>query len=102
MFDTDALPIAQRVATRKPHRAHLERIPAYRAIRMRLSENLRSCRERRRLTQEQTAELCDLNPRHIQKLESGEANFTAITLAKLTQGLGLDVVDLLAPLRKRP
>lgn len=101
MLPAAALPIARRVATRKPHRAHLERLPAYRALLIRLSENLRSHRENRRLTQEQIAELCDLNPRHIQKLESGEVNFTAITLAKLTQGLGLDAVDLLAPLRKR-
>ena len=101
MCSSRALPIARRVATRKPHRAHLERLPAYRATQIRFSENLRQHRTKRRLTQEQLGELCGLNPRHVQKLEAGEINCTIMTLSRLAQGLGIDVAELFAPLRKR-
>lgn len=93
--------MARRVAKRKPERQHLERIPAYRATQARLSENLWQIGKKRRLTQEKAAELCGLTPRHIQMMEAGEVNRTIMTLSKLAQGLGVDVGDLLAPMRKR-
>lgn len=93
--------MARRVAKRKPERQHLERIPAYRATQARFSENLYRIRRSRRLTQEKVAELCDLTPRHIQMMEAGEINCTIMTLSRLAQGLGIDVAELFAPLRKR-
>jgi transcriptional regulator with XRE-family HTH domain len=92
--------MALRVAKRKPGRQCPERIPAYRATQARFSQNLRRIRTNRRLTQERAAELCGLAPRHLQMMEAGEVNCTILTLSKLAQGLGIDVADLLAPLRR--
>lgn len=101
MSRAPSLSIARRVAKQSPKRRYLEQSPAYRATQRRFSENLQRIRARRRLTQEQIAELCGLAPRHIQMMEAGEVNCTILTLSRLAEGLGIDVTDLLAPLRRR-
>jgi len=51
------------------------------------------------MTQEKAAEATGLNWRHWQKLEAGEVNVTLSTLAKICQGLGVEVGSLFAPPR---
>jgi transcriptional regulator with XRE-family HTH domain len=90
------------VAKRSAKRRSSENPPpaAYDDLLLRVSENLCRIHARRCLTQEEIAELCNLDVRMIQRVEAGDTNFTALTLARLAAGLGLDITDLVAPVTK--
>ena len=60
-----------------------------------LGANLRRERVARRLTQERLAELSDLNPRTVQKIEAGDIAILVTTLARLREALGCDWKRLL-------
>ncbi len=47
---------------------------------------LRRLREEHGWTLEQTAERCDLDLKHLQKIESGQLNVTLVTLVRLAIG----------------
>jgi len=67
-----------------------------------IAANIRRIRTRQELTQEQLAELAELEPRTIQHLETGTANPTiAVTVAEV---LGVRASTLLRPakLARRP
>lgn len=51
-----------------------------------LGLRLRSLREERQWTLEQTAERCDLDLKHLQKIEAGLLNVTLVTLVRLSVG----------------
>jgi transcriptional regulator with XRE-family HTH domain len=60
-----------------------------------LAQTARTLRLGRGHTLEETAELCDLDVRHVQLIESGTANPTVATLLRLARGLGVSLESLL-------
>ena len=60
-----------------------------------LGANLRRERTTRRQTQERLAELADLNPRTVQKIEAGDITILVTTLQRLRAALGCDSKRLL-------
>jgi DNA-binding XRE family transcriptional regulator len=58
--------------------------------------NLRSFRLDKHLTQEQLAELSELDPTYISGLESGARNPTLLTITKLARALGVQISQLVA------
>ena len=91
--------------SRDPSRAQLYETETYAALVARLAVNLRRLRESRGLTQEEFAFRCqELDPAMLRTIEAGEANVTVTNVARLCDGLGVDVLDLYAvapPLTKR-
>ena len=67
-----------------------------------LGANLRRERVARGLTQERLAELSDLNPRTVQKIEAGDIAILVTTLARLRKALGCDWRRLLGACTARP
>lgn len=65
----------------------------------RLGINVERERKARGLTQEKLAELVDMHPRVIQKIESGETNLKATTLFRIQAVLGCDWQRLTPPVR---
>ena len=57
--------------------------------------NLRRERTARGLTQERLAELADLNPRTVQKIEAGDITILVTTLQRLRAALGCEWKRLL-------
>ena len=57
--------------------------------------NIRRERTARGLTQERLAELADINPRTVQKIEAGTITILVTTLARLREALGCDWRKLL-------
>lgn len=76
---------------RRPGRASQYETDAYREIVARLAKNARRLRDRKGWTQEEAAHHCGMATRVWQRVESGEVNATVTTLARLCEGLGVDV-----------
>jgi len=53
----------------------------------RLGTNIERARKARELTQEKLAEIVDLHPRVVQKIEAGETNLKATTLFRIQAAL---------------
>ncbi|PZR07373.1 MAG: XRE family transcriptional regulator [Azospirillum brasilense] len=62
-----------------------------------LSENLRSFRKERQISQEKLAEICGLHRTYVGSVERGERNVTLSTLEVFAQVLGVSVPSLLTP-----
>lgn len=62
-----------------------------------VGRNVRQYREKRRLTQEQLAEISGFSQQYISSLEQGRRNPTVITLYELAIALGVSHIDLLRP-----
>jgi transcriptional regulator with XRE-family HTH domain len=60
-----------------------------------VGENVREQRKAVKLTQEKLAELADLSPRTIQKIEAGRLNILITTLRRIRAGIGCTYQDLL-------
>lgn len=56
---------------------------------------MRQLRQRRQYTQEQLAELIDVHPRMIQKIEFGQTNILATTAMRLHAALECEWTDLM-------
>jgi len=84
------------VAKRGPHRVHHYESAAYREIQERFSQNLRRIRAVHEWTQEMAAERCGMTMQQFQAIESGDANVTFATLARVAAGLGVDVAVLVS------
>lgn len=56
-----------------------------------LGNIIRGLRQKRRLTQEQVAEIADLHPTYIGSLERGEKNVTVRTLSKIAIALEIEI-----------
>lgn len=67
-----------------------------------LGANARRERVARGLTQEKLAELMEVNPRTIQKIEAGQINILVTTVLRLQQSLGCPWNDLMQGLTFRP
>lgn len=61
-----------------------------------LGRRLRALREAKGWTLERSAERCDLDLKHLQKIEAGQLNVTLVTLVRLSKGLGCSMADLFA------
>jgi ribosome-binding protein aMBF1 (putative translation factor) len=68
-----------------------------------LGLRVRGLRNERGWTLEQAAERCDLDFKHLQKVESGQVNVTLVTLVRLAVGLKVSLGALFpeAPTEKR-
>lgn len=86
---------------RRAERAYQYESRAYRQLQRWLAYNVREARARLDWSQEETAHNCDMSTRLFQKIEAGENNWTAVTLARLVQGLGVNASDLLKPKKRR-
>ena len=60
-----------------------------------VGQNVREQRLAAKLTQERLAELADLAPRTIQKIEAGRLNILVTTLRRIRSGIGCSYQDLL-------
>ena len=60
-----------------------------------LGQNVREQRKAAKLTQERLAELADLSPRTVQKIEAGRLNILVTTLRRLRTCIGCGYADLL-------
>ena len=69
----------------RPSRVH-KRSARYLREAKALGLRLRRLREEHGWTLEQAAEACDLDLKHLQKIESGQLNVTLVTLVRLAVG----------------
>ena len=58
------------------------------SILARLGENVQAERKRAGITQEKLAEIIDLHPRIVQKIEAGEVNPKSTTLIRIQAAIG--------------
>lgn len=66
--------------------------------RERFARRLRHERSERGMSQEELAGLAGLHRTYVSSVERGERNITIDSMERLALAIGLDVVDLLAPL----
>ena len=66
--------------------------------RRRIAENVRRLRRKRGLSQEDMAELADFHRTYVSQLERCVTNISVDGLERLAIALGVDVLDLLAPI----
>lgn len=66
-------------------------------VRVRVGRHLRQLRLQRKLSQERLAERAGLSYKFIGEIERGVANPTVVTLARLADALGVDIVEVLGP-----
>jgi transcriptional regulator with XRE-family HTH domain len=71
---------------------------SYRDLQARLAVAVRQLREEKGWTQEEAAHRCNMTTRLLQRVEGEDVNLTFTTLARLSEGLEVDVVQLLRPL----
>lgn len=77
--------------------------PEYVALLGRVAANLRQLREARGWNQDEAAHHCrEMAVLVYASLERAENNFTALTLARVAHGFGVDVQTLLAPAEPPP
>jgi len=60
-----------------------------------LGERVRRARKAKGLTQEKLAELIDVHPRMIQKIEAGQTNIVVTTAMRLVRALGCKWEELM-------
>jgi transcriptional regulator with XRE-family HTH domain len=66
-----------------------------------LATNIRNFRERKKLSQEDFAELCGLHRTYIGSVEREERNVTLSTLEVFSKTLGVTVPELLTPHKEK-
>ena len=69
------------------------------ALLRRVGMNARLARVEQGLSQEAAAQAAGLHRTHISLIERGEANLTVINLARLAEGLGVELTALVAGAR---
>ena len=79
----------------RPSRVHKQGSRYKREAKL-LGLSIRALRTTQGLTLEQAAERCDLDLKHLQKIESGLLNVTLVTLVRLAAGLQQPLVSLFA------
>jgi DNA-binding XRE family transcriptional regulator len=83
--------------TDHPHTSTTMDRPAYDPILKQLGSKIRTIREELHLSQAECAAMCQVDRAHISRLERGFPNTSVLHLAKLAQGLGVEIVDLFKP-----
>jgi transcriptional regulator with XRE-family HTH domain len=86
----------------KSPRSHHYQGKTYRDLVARLSANVRALRKTAGLTQEEAAHRCGMTTAFFQSIEGEATNPTGITLARLADGLAVDLADLLQPAARLP
>lgn len=86
---------------RKPERSAQYESPTYRDLVDRVARAVHRLRAKRGWTQEEAAHRCGMSTRLFQQIESGESNLTFTTVARLCEGLEVDVSTLVARPRRR-
>jgi transcriptional regulator with XRE-family HTH domain len=66
-----------------------------------VGRNVRRLREKKRLTQEELAEVSGFSQQYISSLEQGHRNPTVITLYELAVALGVSHLELVKPSKDR-
>lgn len=79
---------------RRTERSGQYNSPTYKVLLRRVASAVRRLRSERGWTQEEAAHQCGMSTRLFQYVEAGEANLTFTTLARLCDGLAVDVRDL--------
>lgn len=74
---------------------------AYQLVQSRLAENVERLRSSKGWTQEEAAHRCAMATRQFQHVEHGTANVTLTTVARLCEGLEVDVGLLFVRPRRR-
>jgi len=64
-------------------------------------KNLRDLRRAKELSQERLAEMADLHPRALQKIEAGDVNVTLSTILRLQKALGCSWENLFRPFLRK-
>jgi transcriptional regulator with XRE-family HTH domain len=64
-------------------------------------KNLRDMRKAKELSQEKLAEMADLHPRALQKIEAGDVNVTLSTILRLQKALGCPWENLFRPFLRK-
>ena len=64
-------------------------------LKERFAKNLKNQREKRKLTQEAAAELCDLSSRYWGKIERADAAVSIDIIEKISAGLNVSIEELL-------
>lgn len=85
---------------RRPERSGQYESQTYKQIQRRVAGAVRRLRDEREWTQEEAAHQCGMSTRLFQYVEAGEANLTFTTLARLCDGLSVDVRDLFEKARR--
>ena len=80
---------------RRTERADQYESPIYKALQARLSRNAVTLRAKRQWSQEEAAHRSGMATRVYQRVEGRDVNLTLTTLARLCDGFGVDVVELL-------
>ena len=62
-----------------------------------LGDRIRTIREELHLSQGECANICQIARSHMCHLERGSSNASVLLLAKVAQGLGIELVDLFKP-----
>jgi transcriptional regulator with XRE-family HTH domain len=70
-------------------------------MRKMVGRNVKQCRLRRGLTQEELADISGFSQQYISGLESGRRNPTVVTLYELANALGVGHLDLLRTSRSK-
>lgn len=80
---------------RRSEREPLYRLLAYTTLQGVLAKNVRSLRQEQGLTQEAAAARVDLTLQVWQRVEHGKTNASLLTIARISQALGVKAADLL-------
>lgn len=64
-------------------------------VQRKLGQRIRELREKKGISQEAFAHLCELNRVHMSDIERGEVNLTIATLAKIARNLNITAAALL-------
>ena len=86
---------------RRKERAAQYESAAFEEIQGRIAAAVKKQRKRQALSQEEAAHRCGMSTRLLQMVEAGSSNLTLTTIARLCEGLEVDVLDLVRR-RKKP
>jgi len=67
---------------------------------VKLGENIRKSRETRKISQEELAELADLDRTYVGGVERGERNLTILSTLKLCRALEVELSDLVKGVKR--
>ena len=81
---------------RKTKRLELYQRKTYKMLLKNMANNIKQLREQESLTQEEAAHRCSMPTRQWQMIETGEANTTLVTIARLCDGLGVSIEVIFA------
>jgi len=62
-----------------------------------LGENIRKCRMQKDISQEELAYQADLDRTYISGIERGDRNISVLTFKKISNVIGIEILDILKP-----